>query len=805
MFAFVAGGSNNSPTILYLYEYTEADPIILKYPLPIQEDAYYSNENLAAADNDRFFLTLDQKIYLFDLSDLSFVEIADLTDRQLGNLSYENGYLYLQGSSYDDLSANSFVFKIDPQAGTILDSFSLEVALPYQGVLYSYLASQWKNDCSTKEFYALQNKAVFFPQQAFERSFVNWPIEGNSTDLNSFCPLAQDYSGFTSIYSWETHRQNCGLRLDLDDDDSQGRAGPHYRRSVRCEQPLQLMDSDASIWSVDDSAVDSVSIQFGLGESGTFEHPDNPAIEVIQQLNGIILRSSGDELTHAGWIAYLQEIRLTLADYSISRVAEVETILYAGGNSSDGARSYYNIIAEPYTAGPDQDIEECRPFRLGTRELIGSATRGGYWSPEIELPYIHVSTPYVQDSFIPGTYLYIVQPEGCARADTAEITYRPYTQIAATNPSAYDTVTLCEGMGYEWRPLDLPHVNYANYLGEFSPAEPRILYDEGTYWVILYYNFINDAGIQVLCSESNSLTIIHSPEENVSRQIDTLICAGETLQIGGLTFTQPATYTFSVPGTGCDTSYSLTVAVRDGPATAALDTTFCLGDTLFTGGNSYTQPGSYSIISGPAGCPLATTINLSEREVVIVELDTTICPESSVLYGGSAFNSPGIYNINNTIGLGCDTIFRLYLSNSPRDTLFSSFIIESGDSVYIAPVDTLLRTSGIYTFLIPVPGECSRLLHLTLSVITGTANPRTLSPRVSVTNPIRLLSDFRVFDPFGGEIIWTGLELFDLQGRRIGRWAGRGELPAERLPGGIYLYRLWLPDGERMVSGKLLV
>ncbi len=291
-------------------------------------------------------------------------------------------------------------------------------------------------------------------------------------------------------------------------------------------------------------------------------------------------------------------------------------------------------------------------------------------------------------------------------------------------------------------------------------------------------------------------------EEPPARMIDTTICGG-SLNVGDNTFTASGSYQFSTPGPLCDTAYTLQLTILPPPATVVLDTAVCAGESIVFGGTTYNQFGTYELQIGPEGCASTYQLTVSERPPVQVSLDTTLCAGEILLYAGTFFSSAGIYNVNNTIGQGCDSIFAITLSYLPAVLTVLDTAILEGESLAVA--DTVLTSAGTYEFTYPLPDGCDSLFRVVLDIISSTAGPAgRAAAAYRVTNPIRRLRDFRVFDAASGEVAVRELEIFSISGQRVGAWPGLTDLPDLPLAAGVYVYRFADSRGQRVI-GRVVV
>ena len=673
-------------------------------------------------------------------------------------------------------------------------------------------------------------------------------------------PLLGYYDGFDAG-SWETHRQVCEVRLDLDENDDQGRVGPHYRSIATCVTLFPIADNDVNIWTIDDRSIDSLVVyikDFGPGPLEQYLRFDANPNFTVASVNDTLLRvyPALDGLTYNEWGSFIKSVRLEVPEPQTEGIRTVETWLYAGGLRADAARSYVNVRPDLPTAGPDRPYYACRAAVVRKKDIIGDASPGGRFEPELyarNLPFPPGAMDTIfQSDLIPyGTYRYIVEREGC-RSDTALIDIQPPAELIAANPERNDTAFLCAGSSYNWAPGAIPTVIAGFYTDIGTTTdEPRTLTQPGTYTAYVDY-FWPDNLILSGCGDIITLTLLPTPDSSLTNSLDTVLCAGQSLLYGGTVFSEAGSYNFTVDGEGCPVDYSLQIAYTDGPAVASdtticagesvsfgdtvyaatgsysytataaqgcdttytlnltvsppdlivvdtticgsnsfelagnvftatgsytfsnpalgtcgttyqldltlldgpdsvsLDTTVCEGEVITFFGTNYSQFGTYNITIDQMGCPTDYQLTITERAPVQVELDTTLCAGETLLYAGVPFTSAGVYNVNRTIGLGCDSIFTIYLSYRPANLTVLDTAILEGETLSVA--DTILATPGTYLFTGTAANGCDSTLRVVLDVISSTGNPLARAAGYRVTNPIRSLREFRVFTAAGAQI-----------------------------------------------------
>ncbi|MCB9294638.1 MAG: gliding motility-associated C-terminal domain-containing protein [Lewinellaceae bacterium] len=120
--------------------------------------------------------------------------------------------------------------------------------------------------------------------------------------------------------------------------------------------------------------------------------------------------------------------------------------------------------------------------------------------------------------------------------------------------------------------------------------------------------------------------------EGPSQSLDTILCEGQSITIGGITYDSTGVYAAVSPGPDCDTLVSLTLAVLPGAVTA-LDTLLCPGTALTLGGQTYTDPGTYvETFTTENGCDSTVNITLGffPPPPALIRAGTVNCADQTV-------------------------------------------------------------------------------------------------------------------------------------------------------------------------------
>ncbi len=156
-----------------------------------------------------------------------------------------------------------------------------------------------------------------------------------------------------------------------------------------------------------------------------------------------------------------------------------------------------------------------------------------------------------------------------------------------------------------------------------------------------------------------SIRILAPPDTTrITRQI----CQGDTAYIGTFPYTATGTYLRTLRGAGgCDSIVQLNLTVHPLSVTS-LSETICQGDTIYIGSTYYTQPGNYAqVLAASTGCDSTVLLNLTVFPNYNITIDTSICVGDTIWTGGNPYWQSGIYTIPLTSAQGCDSIVTLRL------------------------------------------------------------------------------------------------------------------------------------------------
>ncbi|MFZ4632676.1 MAG: choice-of-anchor L domain-containing protein [Saprospiraceae bacterium] len=207
------------------------------------------------------------------------------------------------------------------------------------------------------------------------------------------------------------------------------------------------------------------------------------------------------------------------------------------------------------------------------------------------------------------------------------------------------------------------------------------------------------------------------------------LCPGDSIRINNQWYTQgDTTFSYTTPAlTGCDTLVNVLLNYLPLPETTKT-IAFCPGDTVFVGGNAYTQPDTLFDIILPAtvGCDTLATFVLQHLPLPNKTIQVKFCPGDSVLVNGLWFTEADTtvtYTAPATIG--CDTIVNAVLTYLPLPEKTIEIEFCQGDTVFVGG-QAYTRPDTIFDILLPAAVGCDTLATYVLKYLTPT-QPTTLA------------------------------------------------------------------------------
>jgi len=506
----------------------------------------------------------------------------------------------------------------------------------------------------------------------------------NQTITPTGCSSPTLVYGLATLDEWQA--SDCELSIDLDGDDSSSLIGPMtedgYYQVTCATQYVHVVDTDMVISS--DYYIDSVTFEIlPWANSGSdfwvWNNTPPPTINIAWYDDGAVLYNLGTA-TAADFEDALKEAWYVNTPY-VPGLAEVQIIIWANnGTVSDTALSQILFLPGPqmFSLGEDTtlcgggSLELALPPNLSYQIdtfIFGLAT----WQDGSHGSTFTVTTP---GAYFAG-FTWEEAP-GCTWADTIEVAFADtvLTQGAMAlcegdiflfNGQAFsaDTVLCATTAGFLG--CDSTHCTSVTFLtASLTLLDSTICQGQS---VAFGGQQVGTAGIfaDTLtgangCDSILLLDLAVLPADTA--QIDTAICQGGTVTVGGQVFSLPGVYhvPFTAQG-GCDSVVELHLSVNP-LDTTLLDVAICEGGSFEAGGVSFSDEGLHEVLltSQLTGCDSLVLLQLAVEQFVQVQLDTAICEGATLAFGGQLLGQSGVYLDTLAAAVGCDTAVSLSLA-----------------------------------------------------------------------------------------------------------------------------------------------
>ncbi len=200
--------------------------------------------------------------------------------------------------------------------------------------------------------------------------------------------------------------------------------------------------------------------------------------------------------------------------------------------------------------------------------------------------------------------------------------------------------------------------------------------------------------------------------------IDTTLCYGDTIFVGGLPVFASGTYSDTVQSSsGCDSILTVNLTVLG--QNLSRDTIYtCPGESIIINGNPVSTPGEYrETYTGFNGCDSLHIIQLYNYVVRDSIINISSCLGDTILVGGQPVYTSGTYYDTVQTAQGCDSLLITNVTFTPADfRQINRQICEGGSTV----VNGITFTSDtVFSYRKPgVPGiDCDSIINVSIQTI----------------------------------------------------------------------------------------
>ncbi len=496
------------------------------------------------------------------------------------------------------------------------------------------------------------------------------------------CDIFSDNVSSIGFPEWSS----CRLSIDLDLDDEPIQFNRDYALEASCHTELQVVDESLQVFASVGS-IDSITVSIRSAEA-TMRLEGQPTPELRLRGNN----TSSLTVVNQGIADFdnyeevLKSLRFMSDLPGYVGLVEIDFSAYYRGEMGPVSTSRLQIDAGSLTVAQDTMIQVCREAGQIDASVYNDAT-GGEWleSDSLFVPSLDTSL----------TTLLYAYDNGCVE-DTSRFSF-----VLPPPPLEEQRDQLiCGGdsiqIGAVWYSADTLIVD--------------TLASRLTGCDSLYVRY--------------ALDFESAP---ILTQIDTMLCSGESISINGTTYVDDRTVTDTLQSRGgCDSLYvEYALEFMAVAAVELLDTLLCMGDTLSLGGQAYTEAitilDTLRFVDGCDSLLSELSIRFTDDPILISE-QVLLCPGDSVVLGGTIITAAGQHTVTTLYSsVACDSVVRTYevqmvdmpsVQQEDRAICFGDSLFVSGD---------WQRVAGLYVDTLESLGGCDSLVIQTQLVIEAEA------------------------------------------------------------------------------------
>lgn len=610
-------------------------------------------------------------LYIFNIYTQNFIYAGGFPNNIIGagDFTFRGDSLFLAGVNNDIILIDEF----DPNNSSVLFNYTDSISL--------FGISTFFINCDSLVSFGSGNNGNIYL------------IDFSSQEIIDIgCSPGTAVFGLATPDEWQA--SDCTFRIDLDGDDSSDYLGQAsadgYWRTV-CSTPVAVVDTDV-------------------------------VIEAGPQIDSITLRLDGADVLN-GMLEYLSAQALPNVGVAGSGTGQL-TLFSLGANAQDFEWALQGVSYHNDAPLPDPGLRHIEVTMWAQAEALSRSAVAA-----IELLYPGPLTFSLGNDTLlcPGQTLQLSIP------------YDYYHQVInGTDTLTFGTYTWQDGSTGQDFVLDAAGVYSASFsyeqafgctwsdtievaAGDTVLTQSQAILCEGQSYTIGNVQLSSDTILCITyqavdgCDSTHCTQVVFLPVSDPTL-IDTTICQGNFVQIGGVQYSQPGNYTDTLQNwNGCDSVVMLSLQVLEADTTV-VGLSVCEGETVEIGGQSFGQSGNYEVmLTNQQGCDSVVQLSLMVTQPDTTWLAQTICDGDSVEVGGQTFSTSGSYSILLTNQWGCDSTVFLQLSVIPPVVIEIDTAVCEGDAV--AFMGQLIEVGGTYTHTLPgQPPGCDTTYVLNLTV-----------------------------------------------------------------------------------------
>jgi hypothetical protein len=215
------------------------------------------------------------------------------------------------------------------------------------------------------------------------------------------------------------------------------------------------------------------------------------------------------------------------------------------------------------------------------------------------------------------------------------------------------------------------------------------------------------------CDSTLSLQLEVLP--NSMAEIDTTICEGTAVTIGGIDYSMEGNYTISlISANGCDSIVALDLEVIP-TVTESFQLSICQGDSIVWGGMVYSEEGVYAdTLVASSGCDSIALLELIVLPSPMETVEAQFCENETFEFGGITYTEGGEYQQIYVAENGCDSIITLLLEELPIQEFELNAVLCPGDTLEIGGI--IITESGNYIDTLIGQNGCDSIFSLIVTI-----------------------------------------------------------------------------------------
>ncbi len=299
-------------------------------------------------------------------------------------------------------------------------------------------------------------------------------------------------------------------------------------------------------------------------------------------------------------------------------------------------------------------------------------------------------------------------------------------------------------------------------------------------YTFLSWNDGNTENPRIVNLTSDTSFVANFIVSTINTEITATICQGQTYTENNFNVSEAGVYTqILTASNGFDSIVTLSLNVNP-IFNTELSATICQGQVYNENGFNVSEAGVYTqTLTSVNGCDSIITLTLNILPSYNTNLTATICQGQTYAENGFNVSEAGVYTQTLTSANGCDSIVTLTVSVNPTfDTTINATINpgetyaefgfnESEAGTYVQNLQTVNGCDSTITLILDVN---SSLMDVEYSELSFYPNPT--DSKITFSSTIE------------------SIEVIDLTGRCVLRFANASEINIETLPSGAYYLRL---------------